>query len=142
MAAPLLLAPALFVAAPLLWGPALFVAAPLLLPPARFAAAPLLVAAAPALLAAFVPLARAPPARPAAWRSPALARTRGELLFFSMAAFSPALPAACSALRRASSRSTSTPPFLLAGFFRQLPCSLGRFPGTGSYPGQQRESFS
>ncbi|WP_437680767.1 hypothetical protein [Sorangium sp. So ce131] len=125
----------------------------LLLAPARFVAASLLVAAAPAPLAAFVPLPRgppagrpraacAPPARPAAWRTPALARTLGELLFFLMAAFSSALPAACSALRCASSRSTSTPPFLLAGFFRQLPCSLGRFPGTGSYPGQQRESFS
>ncbi|WP_437290472.1 hypothetical protein [Sorangium sp. So ce406] len=60
------------------------------------------------------------------------ARTSGELLFFLTAARSSGLRAACSALRRASSRSTSTPPFLLAGFLRQLPCSFGRLPGTGS----------
>ncbi|WP_438009957.1 hypothetical protein WME89_15660 [Sorangium sp. So ce321] len=60
------------------------------------------------------------------------ARTSDELLFFLMAARSSGLRAACSALRRASSRSTSTPPFLLAGFLRQLPCSCGCLPGTGS----------
>jgi hypothetical protein len=36
-----------------------------------------------------------------------------------------------SAFLRAVSRSTSTPPFLLAGNLRQLPCSFGRLPGTG-----------
>ncbi|WP_437626021.1 hypothetical protein [Sorangium sp. So ce1151] len=51
------------------------------------------------------------------------ARASGELLFFLMAARSSGPRDACSALRRASSRSTSTPPFLLAGFLRQLPCS-------------------
>lgn len=60
------------------------------------------------------------------------ARTLGALLLVSMAAFSSGLRAACSALRRASSRSTSAPPFLLAGFLRQLPCSSGRLRGTGS----------
>jgi hypothetical protein len=29
----------------------------------------------------------------------------------------------------------------LAGFFRQLPSSCSRLPGTGSYPGQQRDVF-
>ncbi len=39
----------------------------------------------------------------------------------------------------AFSRSTGLPPFLLAGFLRQLPSSCSFFPGTGSYPGQHRE---
>ncbi|XXT23117.1 hypothetical protein WME94_16400 [Sorangium sp. So ce429] len=83
-----------------------------------------LLAAAPFVRAVALP-ARLAGRRPSA-------RTSGELLFFLMAARSSGLRAACSALRRASSRSTSTPPFLLAGFLRQLPCSFGRLPGTGS----------
>ena len=31
---------------------------------------------------------------------------------------------------------------VLAGFLRQLPSSCSLFPGTGSYPGQQREDFA
>jgi hypothetical protein len=43
---------------------------------------------------------------------------------------------------RAVSRETSTPPLRLAGFLRQLPSSCSPFPGTGSYPGQQREDLA
>ncbi|WP_437310142.1 hypothetical protein [Sorangium sp. So ce388] len=83
-----------------------------------------LLAAAPFVRAVALP-ARLAVRRPSA-------RASGELLFFLIAARSSGPWAACSALRRASSRSTSTPPFLLAGFLRQLPCSCGCLPGTGS----------
>jgi hypothetical protein len=42
---------------------------------------------------------------------------------------------------RAVSRETALLPFRLAGFLRQLPSSCSLLPGTGSYPGQQREDF-
>ncbi|WP_437579944.1 hypothetical protein [Sorangium sp. So ce887] len=119
--------------------PAMHLAAALF-PAMHLAAAPFLAALPAAALFSGARFAAALllltlPDRLATLRPPPPARTLGELLFVSVAAS--ALRAARSASRWASSRSTPTPPSLLAGFLRRLPCSLDRLPGTGSSPGQR-----
>ena len=52
------------------------------------------------------------------------------------------LPPSAICFLRAVSQETSLPPFRLAGFLRQLPSSCSLLPGTGSYPGQQRDDFA
>src|ERR1700722_18211536 len=52
------------------------------------------------------------------------------------------LPHSAICFLRAVSQETFLPPFRLAGFLRHLPSSCSLLPGTGSYPGQQRDDFT
>src|SRR3954447_4325209 len=68
-------------------------------------------------------------------RADRLSAASGDLDLAWAARFPPCLICAF----RAASRSTPFPPLRLFGFLRQLCSSCSDLPGTGSYPGQQRD---